>query len=286
MAGAAVTFRFRFRPQGPALKRGRLPLGVTVLSALLHVGFLAAFIAGAALWKTHQPKTYFVNLVPAVAAVGVPQGHAPVASLPPRPAEPAVPEAKTSPAELPERQPTRTASKEMPPRPDASLPERSLPPPSTRLPRPGEKELPALTTPAASPAPTPKPVAAARPEPAAPPPPAPAGRPSGSAQGAGPVTLNVSDFPFAWYLQAVHRKVTDRWEGKAQPGRQPVVVFEIGRNGEVGQIAVEKSSGNPFYDRVALRAIEEAKPFPPLPADFKDATLRIHLGFNFAPERG
>jgi TonB family protein len=130
-------------------------------------------------------------------------------------------------------------------------------------------------------------VADARPEPAAPPPPPPPiGRPSGSAQGAGPVTLSVSDFPYAWYLQAVHRKVTDRWEGKAQPGRQPVVVFEIGRGGEVGQITIEKSSGNPFYDRMALRAIEEAKPFPPLPADFKESLLRIHLGFNFAPDRG
>ena len=117
-------------------------------------------------------------------------------------------------------------------------------------------------------------------------PPASLGRPSGSAQGAGAVTINVTDFPFAWYLAAVQRKITERWEGRALQGRQPVAVFAIGRDGRVSALAIEKPSGNPYYDQAALRAIREAEPFPPLPAEFSESQLRIHLGFNFAQDRG
>jgi len=51
-------------------------------------------------------------------------------------------------------------------------------------------------------------------------------------------------------------------------------------------LAISKSSGNTYYDQAALRAITEANPFPPLPADFPGTTLRVHLGFNFAMDRG
>ena len=139
------------------------------------------------------------------------------------------------------------------------------------------------TPPASTPTPpAPAPSVATRAEP-----PAPAlGRPSGSAQGSGAVTLNVSDFPFAWYLSAVHRKVTERWDGRAMPGRQPVVTFEIARDGQVSNVAIKESSGNRHYDFTAMRAIADAAPFPQLPAEFPGTVLRIHMGFNFAQDRG
>ena len=121
---------------------------------------------------------------------------------------------------------------------------------------------------------------------APPPPPMPIGRRDGSPQGSGAMTLTASDFPFAWYLARIQAKVTERWAGKALPGQQPVAVFEINREGQVSRLAIEKSSGNSYYDQAALRAITEANPFPPLPAEFPGQTLRVHLGFNFSAERG
>lgn len=121
---------------------------------------------------------------------------------------------------------------------------------------------------------------------APPPPPMPLGRRDGSAQGTDAMTLNASDFPFAWYLSRVQAKVTERWAGKALPGQQPVAVFEINREGQVSRLAIEKSSGNSYYDQAALRAITDANPFPPLPAEFPGPSLRVHLGFNFSAERG
>jgi protein TonB len=146
------------------------------------------------------------------------------------------------------------------------------------LPRPGEKELPPVTSTQAAVTPAP----ATRPAP----PPAPLGRPTGSPQGAGALTLNAADFPFAWYLRQVHGKISERWEGQARDGTQPLLVFEILRDGKIRSLAVEKSSGNPLYDQAALRAVTDATPFPPLPEEFREPFLRVHLGLNYSGTRG
>jgi TonB family protein len=278
---------------GPALGKARFPITATILSAVLHGSLAAGVVLSASLWATEKPKTYVVNLVPAVAAVGSPKGRAeaPPAPTPPPPLPPRAEEvtrpAPSRPAELPARE----APREMPPRPRdaAALPDRALPTRAPTLPRPGDKELPPMASTAKAPStpaerPIPEVARAAPPPP--PPPPAPLGRRDGSPQGAGTMTLNATDFPFAWYLSRIQAKVTEKWAGKALPGQQPVAVFEISRDGQVSRLAIEKSSGNSYYDQAALRAISEANPFPPLPAEFPGTTLRVHLGFNFNAERG
>lgn len=273
MAVAIATLRRRPR-LGPALRRARVPFGGLALSALVHGALAALIVLAGHVWRVNQPKTYVVNLVPAVAAIGSPQSRAtaPTPSLPER--EPVrAPERPAQPTDLPTRTPA--------PRENLALPDRSLPSRTPALPRPGEKELPRVAS-APSPAP---PGPASRT--AVPPPPAPLGRPTGSAQGVGPMTLSAADFPFAWYLRQVQGKISERWEGQARDGIQPQVVFEIGRDGKLrGLAAVEKSSGNPLYDQAALRAITEAAPFPPLPEEFREAFLRVHLGFNYTGTRG
>ena len=289
MSIATATLRMR-PPSGPALGKARLPLTATIFSAVLHGSLAAGVVLSAGYWATEKPKTYVVNLVPAIDAVGSPQGRAetPPATTQPPPMPPRAEEvtrpAPSRPAELPARETPR----EMPPRARdvASLPDRALPTRPPALPKAGDKELPAMASTAkAPPTPSERPTTDA-PRVAPPPPPVPLGRRDGSPQGSGPMTLNVSDFPFAWYLSRVQAKVTERWVGKALPGQQPVAVFEISREGQVSRVAIEKSSGNSYYDQAALRAITEANPFPPLPAEFPGQTLRVHLGFNFTAERG
>lgn len=291
MSIAAATIRMR-PARGPALGKAPVPFTAAVVSALAHV-VLAIVVLLAGRWSQSQPKTYIVNLVPAIAAVGAPHGQT-TPTLPPRAEEVARPAPPPRPTELPQREPVRaTAPPEMPARTrePIALPDRtSIPRPSATpratTPRAGDKELPSMA------APTPKAVperlpteTVARAMPAAPPP-APLGRADGSSVGAGALTLNVADFPFAWYLRSVNSKITDRWAGKAIPGQQPVAVFEINRDGRITGLAIEKPSGNPYYDQAALRAITEAAPFPPLPQEFVGPVLRVHLGFNFSAERG
>ena len=93
-------------------------------------------------------------------------------------------------------------------------------------------------------------------------------------------TPDASNPPLRAYLAMVNRKVTERWV--ALHSRQPVVTFEIARDGEVSNVAVKDSSGNRYYDRLAMRTIIDAVPFPPLPDDFPGSVLGVHLGFNFA----
>jgi TonB family protein len=64
------------------------------------------------------------------------------------------------------------------------------------------------------------------------------------------------------------------------------VIFEIRRDGRLNAVGIDKSSGNAYYDQVALRAINDAGPFPPLPEEFKKPMLRIGLQFVFDPTGG
>lgn len=287
---ATVMLRLRARARrGPALGRTQLPLASIVLSTIFHGGLIGAFVLAADLWPAQESKTYVINLVPAIAAVGQPDARRTPSPTPqaPRTPDPAPPAQRPTPApELPSRPPELPArAAELPVRDARVLPPPALPPPlpprESAPPRPSEKELPPITGAVARVSPSP--VAATAPRREVPQPQM--GRPDGSAQGAGPVTVEV-DFPYAWYIQAVHRKISQNWDGQAREGTQPVIVFEIGRNGQVGRVSVEKTSGNPLYDQVAMRAIQNSTPFPELPADFKAPVIRVHLSFGFAPRQG
>jgi TonB family protein len=102
--------------------------------------------------------------------------------------------------------------------------------------------------------------------------------------GAGAIPL--SDFPYAYYVREVSEKIRAQWTGRAVPGRQPAVIFEIRRDGRLNQVEIDKSSGNALYDQVAIRAINAAGPFSPLPEDFKESVARLKLQFTFDPSGG
>jgi TonB family protein len=91
------------------------------------------------------------------------------------------------------------------------------------------------------------------------------------------------DFPFQWYLTAVQRKVYEQWTQplSSAQGQRAIIVFEIARNGEVSRARVEKTSGDATYDLAALRAVANANPLPPLPAEFKGTMIRVHFGFEY-----
>src|SRR5438128_834999 len=128
-----------------------LVLLLTVRSTLVSVAFHAAFGAaglwGNAVWGGSEPKPVIVNLVPAIAAVGVPQGRQQPEQLPPP---------RPTPTDLPQREPSRDLpARDLPARDQSpGLPDPGLPPRAPGLPRPSDKELPTVTTARAA-APTP-----------------------------------------------------------------------------------------------------------------------------------
>jgi TonB family protein len=114
--------------------------------------------------------------------------------------------------------------------------------------------------------------------------PIPLGRPSGSPVGTASLSLEVTDFPFTWYLREVQQRVSAKWvppAREAEPGNRVVVLFEIGRDGRISDPKIERSSGNFLYDQAARRAVIEASPFRELPQEFPAHSLRVHFGFEF-----
>ena len=301
-AGVAGKLPARSRVDSPARLRARVPLyrpapdargslaGPLLLSAIGHALFVAALV-GVMMWTvSEQQKLYVVNLVPAVAAVGTPTAP-PTPSPAPRAPVPAPPVKTPVPEPLPPPRPPAVRE------PPARLPEPSWATPRlparTATPRAGEKELPPLVAPrTANVAPPPRAEKADKidkPVDSRPAPSATLGQATGSPVGTGALTIDVSDFPYAWYLRQVLQKVQSEWQRQnrtSEPEQKPLVLVEIQRDGSIRMPKIEQTSGNAVYDQAALRAVVDASPFPPLPQDWSKPSLRVMFRFDLVPARG
>jgi protein TonB len=95
------------------------------------------------------------------------------------------------------------------------------------------------------------------------------------------------DFPFAYYLTTMKRKIAAFWQVPGTSSAEPKycrVYFRVGRNGSIQSPAVETSSGNFLFDQSALRAVVQASPLPPLPDGFTDDYLGVHFSFAYEQE--
>jgi len=99
--------------------------------------------------------------------------------------------------------------------------------------------------------------------------------------GAAGVTSIEGDFPYTIYIQNMNRLIGNHWtRPEVRPGTSAGIHFVIDRDGAIRDATVETSSGNPLYDRAALRAILETSPLPPLPFAYNGTYLGVHLIFK------
>jgi len=108
--------------------------------------------------------------------------------------------------------------------------------------------------------------------------------PGGSGFGYGD-PMGTSSFPFTYYLQIIIDRVSSNWftatSNLDYSGEyQSVVYFKILRNGQIADLKIEQPSELPALDLTARRAVELAAPFPPLPRDFENDYLVVHLIFE------
>jgi TonB family protein len=98
----------------------------------------------------------------------------------------------------------------------------------------------------------------------------PTGRPSLAAQ---------PDVDFGPYMQDLQRRIKKAWfPPRGQESRRVTVVFKIHSGGELSHLRLERSSGNASADQAALRAVENAAPFRPLP---QGAPPDVDIQFTF-----
>ncbi|MBI2915577.1 MAG: TonB C-terminal domain-containing protein [Elusimicrobia bacterium] len=94
--------------------------------------------------------------------------------------------------------------------------------------------------------------------------------------------IGAGNFPYGWYVHAVRKKMDSFWNVSSGMGRRIVVqvAFTILKDGSVEGLSVEESSGDSVFDRAALRAVDDSSPFPPLPQDYPNPELRVHVQFT------
>ncbi|MBF0566163.1 MAG: cell envelope integrity protein TolA [Nitrospirae bacterium] len=100
----------------------------------------------------------------------------------------------------------------------------------------------------------------------------PAGSPQGGTQGFGDA---ISDQYYGMVVASIRKNWV--FPGELKDGIMAVVSFTIRRDGTVEGLKLEKSSGNPLYDRSVQNAVKRAVPLPVPPVD------RMEVGVNFYP---
>lgn len=100
-------------------------------------------------------------------------------------------------------------------------------------------------------------------------------------RGGAQVSADLADFPYPWYLARLRSALWSQWsERMPRGGATCTISFIIARGGSVSEIGVSERSGDSDFDYAAMAAVQAAAPFPPLPDDFSDPTLKVHVRFQ------
>jgi TonB family protein len=110
----------------------------------------------------------------------------------------------------------------------------------------------------------------------------------GEEGGSSITALEGGDVQFAWYRDSVTAALYSHWRRPILSGLveqvEARVTFDILRDGSVRGLRIDHSSGLQAFDRSALRAVSDAAPLPPLPGNWRDATLPATFVFKLFPE--
>lgn len=230
--------------------------GAAFLALLLHGGVLAGFLLSAMARPVHYARPRFV-------AIRLLQAG----SI--RVAEPV--KAALAPPAVAERPRIEKPPEEAPPPPSSKavlLPAKEekrkpTPPPVSR---PGKATGPAVSLPSAGE------------EAGGAPGPAPG---AGGTAGIGGFKIDQADFNYPVYIERLALIIGLNWFKPAQTiTTNPIVHFQILKDGTITDARIVTSSGLPFVDRAALRAVLASSPLPPLPAEYGRQDIGIQVVFD------
>jgi TonB family protein len=94
-------------------------------------------------------------------------------------------------------------------------------------------------------------------------------------------SLDVADFCCPDYLVVMIERIRSSWVQQAEVAGAVVVKFTIERDGRITMPSVERSSGYSTLDLNAQRAVVVTRGLPPLPSQFPNPTLTVHLNFQY-----
>ena len=102
-----------------------------------------------------------------------------------------------------------------------------------------------------------------------------------------------SDF-LSLYIGKIYERVHSKWktplgyqkwnESFLIKDLQVDTAFTIYKGGNIDKPIIRKSAGDEDLNSVALRAIYDSVPFPPLPKEWKQPNLTVGINFKYVPE--
>jgi TonB family protein len=99
--------------------------------------------------------------------------------------------------------------------------------------------------------------------------------------GSGGVQLDVKNFCCPEYLAQMVQRIRQNWNPRQGAAGEPTVKFTIRRDGMITNVVVEKPTGQDLLDQAARRAVLNTIQLPPLPREFTESSLTVHLTFDF-----
>jgi TonB family protein len=107
----------------------------------------------------------------------------------------------------------------------------------------------------------------------------------GLSTGGGPGTgssLEVTgDFCCPDYVSLMVETIRRSWNQQAEVAGSVMIKFTIERDGTITQDSVEKTSGQYQLDTFARAAVQITRKLPPLPVQYTNPTLIVHLNFQY-----
>ncbi|MPZ21664.1 MAG: hypothetical protein GEV06_27810 [Luteitalea sp.] len=110
-------------------------------------------------------------------------------------------------------------------------------------------------------------------------------RPSSPALRVAPAGLQIdaANFCCPAYLTQMTERIRGNWVGQSDVNGSNVVKFTIERDGRIVDVVLEKPSGLQNLDERSRQALLMTNTVNPLPAEFPNPTLTVHLAFHYQP---
>jgi TonB family protein len=93
--------------------------------------------------------------------------------------------------------------------------------------------------------------------------------------------LDVGNFCCPDYIAIMVQRIQANWNSQSEVPGEVFIKFTIQRDGTITEPQVERASPYQVLNINALRAVVGTKQLPPLPAQFSNATLGVHLQFEY-----
>jgi TonB family protein len=100
-------------------------------------------------------------------------------------------------------------------------------------------------------------------------------------RGLGGVQVEATNFCCEEYLTLMVEAIKAKWKGDQAVTGSNVMKFTIRRDGTLEQIQVERPSGLSVLDGESLHALQATARLQPLPNQYPNPTLTVHLRFDY-----